>query len=322
MTVQQGAPVEPRSLHVVLGTGPLGLALLRHLASGSDRIRAVSRHARDHLPAGVEFAAANLADVAEAKRACDGADVVYHCANPPYAKWPDLHPPIMRAAIEGASSTGARLVFGDNLYAYGHVDGPVTEDLPSRASGPNGRTRARIAEDLMTAHQHGRVRATIGRGSDFFGPFAHQSTVGDQVFARALAGKPARTLGDPDAPHTVTYIDDFAHALATLGAREEALGAVWHVPNAETVTMRRFVEMAFEAAGREPRLRTAPRWGLALAGLFNPTIRAVTEQLYQSERPWVVDSGRFERAFGWSATPLPEAIGATATWFRGRTSTT
>ena len=139
-----------------------------------------------------------------------------------------------------------------------------------RASGPNGRTRARIAEDLMTAHEHGRVRATIGRGSDFFGPFAHQSTVGDQVFARALAGKPARTLGDPDAPHTVTYIDDFAHALATLGAREEALGAVWHVPNAETVTMRRFVEMAFEAAGREPRLRTAPRWGLALVGLFLP----------------------------------------------------
>jgi len=313
---------EPGSLHVVLGSGPLGLALLRHLASGSHRVRAVSRHARDDLPAGAEFAAANLADVAEATRACEGADVVYHCANPPYAKWPDLHPPIMKAAIEGASSAGARLVFGDNLYAYGPVDGPMTEDLPYRASGPNGRTRARIAEDLMTAHEQGRIRATIGRGSDFFGPDAHRSTVGDQIFARAVDGKPARLLGDPDALHTVTYVEDFARALVTLGAREEALGAVWHVPNAETVTMRRFVEMAFEAAGREPRLRTAPRWGLALAGVFNPTIRAVREQLYQSERPWVVDSGRFERAFGWSATRLPEAIGATTMWFRGRASTT
>ena len=244
--------------------------------------------------------------------------MIYHCANPPYAKWPEVHPPLMRAVIEGVSSAGAKLVFGDNLYAYGPVDGPVMEDLPYRASGPNGRTRARIAEDLMSAHEQGKIRATTGRGSDFFGPNAHQSTVGDQVFARALAGKPARMLGDPDAPHTVTYIEDFARGLATLGIREEALGAVWHVPNAEAVTMRRFVDMAFEAAGREPRLRTAPRWGLALAGLVNPTIRALREQLYQSEHPWVVDSGRFERAFGWRATPLPEAIRATTAWFRAR----
>jgi nucleoside-diphosphate-sugar epimerase len=224
----------------------------------------------------------------------------------------------MRAVIEAASSAGAKVVFGDNLYAYGPVDGPLTEDLPYRASGPNGRTRARIADDLMTAHEQGRIRATIGRGSDFFGPFAYQSTVGDRVFARALEGKPASVLGDPDTPHTVTYIEDFARALVTLGVHDEALGAVWHVPNAETVTIRRFVEMVFEAAGREPRFRAAPRWGLALAALFNPTIRALREQLFQSERPWVVDNGMFERAFGWSATPLPEAIGATTAWFRGR----
>lgn len=252
------------------------------------------RRNREGPPTGVELVTADLADVSEAKRACDGADVVYHCANPPYAKWPELHPPLMRAVIEGASSTGARLVFGDNLYAYGPVDGPLTEDLPYQASGPNGRTRARIAKDLMTAHEQGRIRATIGRGSDFFGPYAYQSTVGDRVFARALAGKPASVLGDPDAPHTVTYIEDFARALVTLGVHDEALGAVWHVPNAEAVTMRRFVKMVFASVGNAPALRTAPRWGLALASLFNPTIRAVREQLYQSDRAWVVDSGRFE----------------------------
>ena len=32
-----------------------------------------------------------------------------------------------------------------------------------------------------------------------------------------------------------------------------------------------------------------------MAALFNPTMRAVKEQLYQSERPWVVDSTKFER---------------------------
>jgi nucleoside-diphosphate-sugar epimerase len=308
---------EQGSLHVVLGTGPLGLAVARHLAGRGDRVRAVNRSGRADLPRGVETLAADVAEQAEIKRVCDGADVVFHCANPTYAKWPELHPPLMRAIIDGVA-TEARLVFGDNLYALGPVDGPLTETLPYRATGPNGRTRAEIAEALLRAHEAGRIRGTIARGSDFFGPHAHLSTVGDRVFARALEGKPAQVLGNPDVSHTVTYIEDFARALITLGEREEALGQVWHVPNPETVTMRQFVEMVFEAAGHPPRLRPAPRWAIALTAPFNPTLRAVKEQLYQSERPWVVDSSKFERAFGWRATPLPDAVAATVAWFRDR----
>lgn len=306
---------EQKSLHVVLGMGPLGIAVARHLTTRGERVRAVSRTGRVHLSESVEVFAANIGAGAEATQACEGAAVVYHCANPPYAKWRELHPPLMQAIIEGAAAAEAKLVFGDNLYAYGRVDGPLTEDMPDRAEGPNGRTRAEIAEKLMQAHELGRIRATIGRGSDFFGPHAHLSTVGDRVFARAMAGKPAQVLGNPDVPHTVTYIDDFARALVTLGERDEALGQVWHVPNPETVTMRRFVQMVFEAAGQPPRLRAAPRWGIAFAALFNPTLRAVKEQLYQSEQPWVVDSGKFERAFGWEATALSDAVGMTVAWF-------
>jgi nucleoside-diphosphate-sugar epimerase len=307
-----------QSLHVVLGTGPLGLAVARHLAARGDRVRTANRTGRADLPNGVEVVGANVADAAYARRACDGAAVVYHCANPPYAKWPDLHPPLMDAIIEAAAAAGARVVFGDNLYAYGQADGPLTEDLPYRATGPNGRSRARIAETLMRAHEAGRIQATIGRGSDFFGPHAHLSTVGDRVFARAIAGKPAQLLGNADVPHTVTYIEDFARALVTLGDRDEAMGQVWHVPNPETVTMRRFVEMVYRAADRPPRLRAAPRWGIGLAALVNPTLRAVKEQLHQSERAWEVDSTKFERAFGWHATPLPDAVAATVAWFRAQ----
>jgi nucleoside-diphosphate-sugar epimerase len=305
-----------RSLHVVLGAGPLALAVARHLAERGDRVRAANRSGRADLPEGVEVVAANVAEAVDAKRACDGAAVVYHCANPPYAKWPDLHPPLMKAIIAAAEAAGAKLVFGDNLYAYGPVDGPLTEELPQRARGPNGRTRARIAEAVLRAHEAGRIQGTIGRGSDFFGPHARDSAVGDRVFARAIERKPAQVLGNPDVVHTVTYIEDFARALVTLGEREEALGQVWHVPNPETVTMRRFVQMAFEAAGHPPRLRVAPRWGIALAAPFNPTLRAVKEQLYQWERPWLVDSTKFEHAFGRGATPLVDAVAATGAWFR------
>ena len=300
----------------MLGAGPLGLAVTRHLASRGDRVRAVVRSERADLPEGVEVIGADLAVEADAKRACEGATVVYHCVNPPYAKWADLHPPLMNAIIEGAAAAGARLVYGDNLYAYGPVDGPLTEDLPYLARGPNGRVRAQIAETLLRAHVTGRIRATIGRGSDFFGPHAHQSSVGDRIFARATTGNAAQVLGDPDLPHTVTYIEDFGRALVTLGERDEALGEVWHVPNAEAVTMRSFVQMVFESAGNPFHLRSAPRWGIALAALFDPTMRAVKEQLYQSERTWVVDSTKFERTFGWTATPLHDAVAATVAWFR------
>jgi nucleoside-diphosphate-sugar epimerase len=304
-------------LHVVLGAGPLGLAVARNLAQREERARIVTRGGEAEVPTSVESVPADLAQPAEAIRACQGAEVVYHCANPPYHQWPELHPPLMSAIIEGATAANAKLVFGDNFYAYGPADGPLTETLPNRATGPNGRTRAAIAESLMRAHQSGQVRAAIGRGSDFFGPQVRESSVGDRVFGNAMRGKPAQVLGNPDLPHTVTYIDDFARALVTLGVSEEALGQVWHVPNDETVTMRRFVETVFSVMGAKPELRAAPRWGLTLAGVFNPTIRAVKEQLYQSERPWVIDSSKFERAFGWKATPLIEAVTATAAWWNG-----
>jgi nucleoside-diphosphate-sugar epimerase len=308
------------NLQVVLGAGPLGLAVARNLLAKGDRVRVAARGRRDDLQERVEVVGADLAVEVDVKRACEGAAVVYHCVNPPYAKWPELHPPIMEAVIEGAAAAGARLVFGDNLYAYGPVDRPLTEDLPYQARGPNGRVRAQIAETLLRAHGSGRLRATIGRASDFFGPQVHQSSVGDRVFAQAISGKAAQVLGDPDAPHTVTFIEDFGRALVTLGERDEALGEVWHVPNAETVTMRRFVRMVFESAGHQPRLRVAPRWGIAMASSFNPTMRAVKEQLYQSERPWVVDSTKFERTFGWTATPLRDSVAATVAWFRDHTA--
>ena len=98
----------------------------------------------------------------------------------------------MDAIIEGAASAGARLVFGDNLYAYGPVDGPLTEDLPYLARGPNGRTRAQIAETLMGAHAAGRIRATIGRGVRLLRSPGAPLDVGNRVFARVIEGKPAR----------------------------------------------------------------------------------------------------------------------------------
>jgi nucleoside-diphosphate-sugar epimerase len=124
-------------------------------------------------------------------------------------------------------------------------------------------------------------------------------------------------LGNPDAPHTYTFVDDFAAALVTLGAREEALGEVWHVPSAPTLSTREFVRLVF-AEGREPRLRVMPRALLVLLATVNPTLRAVREVAYQLEQPFVLDHSKFAGAFGAQPTPHAEAIRATVGWYRTR----
>lgn len=310
--------MDGRLLHVVVGTGALGLAVARALAGRGASVRAVNRSGRAAVPDEVEVVGGDVTDQREARRLCLGAAVVYHCASAPYAEWPEKLPPIMDGVVGGAAAAAARLVYGDNLYMYGEASGPLTEALPDAAAGPNGRVRARLAETLLAAHRDGRVRATIGRGSDFYGPFARDSKAGDLVFGRVLEGKAARVLGDPDAPHTYTFVDDFARALVTLGEREEALGEAWHAPSAPTITAREFVRLVCEEAGRPPKLAAAPKAAISLMALFDPTMRAAKEVLYQSERPWVVDHGKFERAFGAEVTPHREAIAQTLEWYRRR----
>ena len=302
--------------NVIFGTGPLGLAVAQRLVSTGMEVRLVNRTGKAQGPSGTEVLAADASDPASARRVCHGATVVFHCATHSYGQWDKALPPIMNGIIEGAAAAEARLVYGDNLYAYGPVDGPIREDLPYRPVGSNTKARAEVATMLMDAHASGKVRATIGRASDFYGPHARQSKAGDGIFGRALAGKPAQVVGNPDVPHTLTFIDDFASALVTLSQQDKALGEVWHVPNAQTVSMRRFVEMIFQQLGRTAKVQGVPTILINLLALVVPPMAAVKETMYQSERPWVVDHSKYIHAFGGEATPYETAIQRTIAWLR------
>ena len=302
-------------LHIVAGLGAVGRAVVDELVERRLTVRAVARQRPAVLPAEVDVVEADLADPPSARQALAGATVVYHAASAPYDRWSALLPPLMTGVLDGAAATGARVVYADNLYAYGPVAGPLTEDLPYRATGRNGRVRAVLAGEVMTAHETGRVRATIGRASDYYGPAGRQSTAGERLFVPALAGKPVQVLGDPDQPHTFTYLADFARALVTLGTDERAFGEIWHVPSAETLTTRQFVTLVYEVAGYPARLRVLPPALLAGLALVSPMLRAVREQQYQRLAPWVVDHSKFERAFGARVTPHREAIRATLNWY-------
>ncbi|NWG17690.1 MAG: NAD(P)H-binding protein [Chloroflexi bacterium] len=311
-------------LHVVFGSGPVGLAVVDELARRHHRVRLVNRSGRANVPAGVEVAAGNAADPASTRDLCRGAAVVYNCLNAPdYHKWPEQFPPLQAGVLEGAASGGARLVVMENLYMYGpHGGKPMTEDMTMNATrGTRGPTRARMTQDLFDAHRSGKVRVVSARASDFFGPRVHESSAGDRMFVPLLAGKTVQMMGDPDVPHSYTYMPDIGRALVMLGECDEAFGQAWHIPSAETVTPRRFVTMIAEEAGVEPKiaaLKKSPLRAvmLPLMGLFVPPLRGYDEVLYQFDEPFIVDAAKFERLFGRIATPLRDAIRETVAWHR------
>jgi nucleoside-diphosphate-sugar epimerase len=305
-------------LHVIFGTGAMGMAVMDELIRrGRRRVRMVNRSGRARVPDGVEVVGGDATDEAFAREASEGASVVYFALNPPYDKWPELFPPLQAGVIEGAASAGAKLVAMENLYMYGPTGGrPLTEDLPYAPNTRKGSVRAIMSEELMEAHTSGRVRVAIGRASDSFGPRVLVSAAGEQVFGRAVDGKSAQLAGDPDQPHTYTYAPDVGRGLVILGEREEALGQAWHLPSPETLTTREFVEMIFEEVGKPARVQAAPKILLRAIGLFNPGIRETIEMLYEFEEPFVVDDSKFEEAFGEQATPLRESIRGTVRWYR------
>ena len=180
-----------------------------------------------------------------------------------------------------------------------------------------------MAERLLAAHRSGTLQVAIGRSSDYYGPGGANSAVGDILFGAAVKGKRARWMGRMDLPHSLNYLPDVARALAILGARPEALGEVWHLPAAEPVTGRAFVELIAAALGRPVKVTATSRLALRLAGLFDPRARETTETLYQWEHPFVLDASKFQRAFGpLKPTPHPQAVATTVAWFWERAGRT
>ncbi|MEU4144185.1 SDR family oxidoreductase [Streptomyces parvulus] len=301
--------------HTVLGSGPAGTALARELARRGHPVRLVDRRAEGPAVEGVERFAADVSTVDGARAAIAGAPVVYHCVNVAYHLQVEVMPRVQEAVLAAVEETGARLVVLDTLYPYGETGGAVmTEDSPWQATSRKGRMRAELDERYLAAHRDGRARVVLGRSADFVGPGVLNSTLGATVFPGALTGGEVVGFGDIDLPHSYTGIQDVAAGLATLGARPEGDGRVWHLPTAPAVSTREIHAMIEKRVGRPLKvvLLTRPR----PFGPFDEQFMAEYEEMfYQHTEPQIVDSGAFERFFGVSATPLAETLDATVTWY-------
>jgi nucleoside-diphosphate-sugar epimerase len=306
-------------VHVIFGAGQVGRVLALHLARSSRAVRVISRGRPTGLPEGVDWRSADATDPDAASDAAAGADVVYQCLNAPYTQWPQRFPLLQRGVLGAAERAGALLVSLENLYGYGQTDGkPMTEDFALDASTVKGETRAAMTRELLDAADTGRVQIAIGRASDFFGAGVTESALGARVFAKACAGKKADFLGNPDLPHTYSYVPDVAAGLATLGTDSRAVGQVWHLPGPETITTRAILDLISAELGHPIDVRSVPKLVLRAASFVSPMMRALAEMAYQFHEPFILDTTKFETTFGASGTPIATAVADTVAWYRAR----
>jgi len=294
----------------ILGAGwPIGNELAKILTASHQPFRQVSRNPKP--VAGGEVVAADLADREQTIRAVAGSSVVHLLVGLKYdlRVWQELWPRIMANTIEACKRAQAKLIFFDNVYMYGKVDGAMTEETPYAPFSKKGEIRARIATTLMNEVKAGNLSAMIARAADFYGPDTEHGVPNVLVFEPFAKKNTASWLVNAAVPHSLTFTPDAALGVAMLAERESAWNQVWHLPTAPNPpTGRQLIEMAAKEFGVAPKFRVLSRPMLRVAGWFKPEIGESYEMLYQGDSPYLFDSSKFAKEFGFAGTPYAEGI--------------
>ncbi len=282
----------------ILGAnGAIGSELVKELTTRNESIRLVSRNPK-LVPGAAEAVAADLSNLDETVKAVTGSRIAFLLVGLKYdiTEWRALWPRIMRNAIEAAKRANARLVFFDNVYMYGKVEGVMTEQTPFHPYSKKGEIRAQIATMLLNELKAGNLTALIARSADFL-----------------AKGAKASWLANDSVKHSFTFTPDAARSLVLLAESESAWNQTWHVPAApDPPTGKQFIELVAKEFGAQPKYRVLTRPMLRVAGWFDTTVRELYEMLYQYEFDYIFDSTKFTTAFRFQPTSYAEGVRRTA----------
>lgn len=301
-------------MQTILGVGNLGRELAKVLPAYTSHVRLVGRNPMK-VNTNDETFEADLTNLEQTMRAVENSEVVYLTVGLPYnAKiWKKQWPLVMRNVIEACKAHNAKLVFFDNVYMYGKVDGWMTEETPMNPQSEKGKVRAHLVEMLQEEMRRGKIKVLIARSADFYGPDVPTSAVAIMVFDNLIKGKKAQWMANANVKHSMTYVPDAARALALLGNTESAYNQVWHLPtDKNALTGKEFIEYAAKALNVSPRYTVLSKGMLWIIGIFLGVVRENMEVLYQNESAYLFDSSKFLRTFDFKVTPYEQGIMETA----------
>lgn len=300
------------SRHIVVGAGATARATALLLAEEGVPVRQISRRGGGADHPLVERVAADAGDTGLLAELATGAEVLINCAIPAYDRWATEVPPFAASLLTAVERTGVRYVMLGNLYGYGHVDGPITEDLPMAPVSVKGRARARMWLDALAANEAGRVRATEVRAAAFLGRGA-VSTFTLGIAGQVLAGEVATYPGRLDVLQCWSDVQDVARTLVAAARDDRSWGRAWHAPVTANIQVGELTERFAKLTGAPgPRLQRLDSEALAGLAADSALFGELVEMLYSTENPHVLDSTVTERTLGLTATPLDEVLLATA----------
>ncbi|MEL7599802.1 MAG: NAD-dependent epimerase/dehydratase family protein [Proteiniphilum sp.] len=306
--------------HTILGAGgSIGNALTHTLLRNGQDVRLVSRNI--HPIEGTEYLKGDLTSFADTLEGVKQSDIVYLCAGLSYdAKvWKEKWPKITRNTIDACKEVGAKLIFFDNVYMYGKVDGVMTEETAYHPISRKGEVRAEIAGLLEEEMQKNDLDVIIARAADLYGPFGTRATSIPymMVLDRLMQGKPAQWMVDVNQPHSYTYIPDCAEGLYLLANEDTAWNQVWHLPtHSPAIDGKTFIDLAAREIGVKPKYTILTKSFMRFGKLFNKIAGEAYEMLYQNEYPYHFDSTKFNNHFNYRPINYQEGIKDTIAWLK------
>ncbi len=287
-------------MQTILGSGGvIGKELAKSLKNYNTEIRLVSRNPKKVHPTDDIFSA-DLTNQQETRNAVKNSQIAYLTVGLHYKTeiWMKSWPVIMSNVINACKEHSTKLVFFDNVYMYGKVDGWMTEETSINPCSKKGEVRTQIAEQLMDEVKKGNIQALIARSADFYGPNAVNTMVSPMVFEKLKNGKKANWILNDKAKHSMTYTPDAGKATALLGNTVDAYNQVWHLPtDRNALTGEEFIKLIAEKYGVNPKYSVLNKFMITIAGLFNSLAKESMEMLYQLEYEYLFDSSKFEKQF-------------------------
>lgn len=277
---------------VILGaTGPVGSAL----ASELRKVRLITilqlaaRSYENKSGGKIIYKKADLLSAKETEQAVKGMDIAYLTVGLPYklSVWEKDWPWLLQNVMKACEKYKVKLVFFDNVYAYGLVKGSMTEETPLHPSSKKGKVRKQIQEMIMKEVSKKKLTAVIAKSADYYGPHAKSSLFYIQNIENLLQRKKPLWFGNPKLLHSFTYIPNAARALVKLGMENKADNNVWHIPTAKPLTGDTYMKLIMKALNTSSDYATVNKVMLWLFGIINSQARELVEMFYQYDHDYV-----------------------------------
>ena len=293
-------PLNP-SVALFGGSGNIGQALAQ--AFGSQPFRVVGRSHDQMTSAFAAYPGADLAVWDPAKpettaAALQGIQTLVYLVGVPYTDF-RLHPIMFEQVLEAAIKAGVeRCVLVGTVYPFGLAQTSlVAADHPRNPHTFKGQMRKQQEDVLISADAAGRIRGTILRLPDFYGPDIPRSYL-TNLFQAASQGKTAQLIGPLNTPHEYVYVPDAARTLFSLMQAEGAYGHTWNLAGPGRITLAEMIKLVESVTGKRLRKMVIGKRTLQFMGLFDPVLREVAEMHYLFTQPLFLDDTALANLLG------------------------